>query len=156
MKRHFIFEFRQIPLILLDSLLALSIIRISRARRLIMGNKFEGVKRSELNAAFVILLMAALPLSIYIPNAIFWIPSIFSTVFPIFSPQLKLLSAQLGYLAIDLSILVHLWNIFLYSSRVSGFRSELVRLLTCGLLKPSVTHSQSSAYSHEKSEGTVN
>lgn len=142
----------QLTLLLCDSLLVLSIMRIFRARRKLMGNGSVGVKSSELNAALVILLMAALPLSIYIPNGISYIPYIFSSVIPNISVQIRLLSAQLYLLTLDLSIFVHMWNIFVYTARVSGFRSELFRLLTCGLYKQLVTSSQSF---NEKSESTV-
>lgn len=140
----------QILLVILDCLLVVSIARISRERRKMMSNEAKGASRKELNAALVILLMAALPLSIYIPNAVVWTPYILSSVIPNMSSQLTLLCVQLGYLTLDLSIIVHVWNIFVYSARVSGFRSELFRLLSCGMYKSLITDSQSSAYSHDK------
>lgn len=146
----------QVLLIILDSLLALSIARISRERRKMMGHESGKTGRKELNSAFVILLMSGLPLIVYIPSAVFWAPYILSSVIPNISIQLILLFVQLGYLMFDLSIIVHVWNIFVYTARVSGFRSELLCLLTCGLYKPLVTHSQSSAYTQDKSEGDVN
>lgn len=130
--------------------------RISRARRKILKNMSSGIERSELNTAFIILLMAGLPLSVYIPNAIVWTPYILRLVIPNISSQLTLICAQLGLLTLNLSIFVHMWNIFVYTARVSGFRLELLRLLTCGLYKPVVTRSQSSAYSHDESNGTEN
>lgn len=130
----------------MDILLAASIASISRERRKMKGSASGG--KSDLNAAFVILLIAALPLLVYVPNAIFWTPFILSSLIPAIDLNLTYTFSMLGTFTLDLSILVHAWNIFVYTARVSGFRVELVRILTCGLYKPISTHSQSSATSH--------
>lgn len=133
-------------------MLAASILRISRERRKLIGN--VTFSKSELNAAFVILLIAALPLLIYVPSAIFWTPYILSSLNSTMDLQLLYLFLILGSFTLDLSIMVHAWNIFVYTARVSGFRVELVRILTCGLCKPLSTNSQSFATS--QSVGTAN
>ena len=132
--------------IILDILLAVSIARISRKRAKLVGSGSGG--KSELNTAIVILLIGALPLLLYIPNAILWTPYILRPLFPGMNSEVIFLLAVFGKITIDLSILVHVWNIFVYTARVPSFRVELVRILTCGLYKPLSTHSQSFASSH--------
>ena len=131
--------------IILDILLAVSIARISRERVKIVGSGSSG--RSELNTAIVILLMGALPLLLYIPNAVLWTPYILSPLLPDMNSKVIFLFAVLGTITFDLGILVHVWNIFVYTARVPNFRVELVRILTCGLYKPLSTYSQSLASS---------
>ena len=135
----------QFILVILDILLAVTIERISRERLKLVGSGSGG--RSELNTAIVILLMAALPLLIFIPNAIFWAPYILSSLLSDMNPKVIFLCSVLGLITFILGILVHVWNIFVYTARVPSFRVELVRILTCGLYKPLSTHSQSFASS---------
>lgn len=123
----------------LDCLLAIRLLRILRERQEMMGDAVvkegsgPGNKR-ELNAAFVVLVMAAVPLTIYIPNALCWVPYMFSALIANWNGELTVFLAVLGRITISVSIVVHLWNVYLYWYRVPGFRTELVRLVTCGRL----------------------
>ena len=128
--------------LILGSVLAYRLLRISRAHKEIMGESFkEGSgsvsdsvsgKRRELNAAFVILVMAAVPLTLYVPNALFWVPYSLNMFIAIMNSEIIMLLAVLGKASISLCIVVHLWNLYLYWFRIPGFRAELVRLMTCG------------------------
>ena len=135
----------QFLLVILDILLAVTIARISRERLKLMSSGSGG--KGELNTAIVILLMAALPLTIYTPNAILFMPYIISPLFPYINSKYIYLFAVFGGITFDCCPLVHLWNIFVYTARVPNFRVELLRILTCGLYKSLSTHSQSFASS---------
>ena len=90
----------------------------------------KGNKR-EMNATIVILTMAALPLIIYIPNAVFWGTNMYGSMLPNWNQNLGFLLILLGRITLSLSIIVHLWNIYLYAFRIQSFRRELFRLITC-------------------------
>ena len=106
--------------------------------------------RQELNVAYVLLVMASLPLLIYVPNAVFWFPYVVMSLLPNWSAQVSTLLAMLGRITISLGIAVHFWNIFFYSFCVTGFLQELVRILACGLIKLETLASQSSHHSIAK------
>lgn len=141
-------------IIVLNSVLASSISRILNDRQeMVSGSKGAqgsgpgsgpGARR-EVNTAYLILVMASLPLLIYIPNALFWFPYVIASLFPNWSPQVSTLLAVLGRITLSMSILVHFWNIFIYFYRVTGFKQELVRIMTCGLVRPVIVGSLSSA-----------
>ena len=136
--------------LVLDSLLASSIARISKTRQamIAVGSKEEHGSgtgnRRELNAAYVVLMMGSLPLLIYIPNAIFWLPYVILSLIPNWNAQVTTLFVVLGRITLSLSVIVHFWNLFFYSFRVRGFFWELKRLLTCGLFRTMTSASQQS------------
>ena len=143
-------------ILVLDSLLASSIARISNNRQAMIAGGSKGGSgsgtgsgtgsRRELNAAYLILVMASLPLLVYIPNALCWFPYVVSSLVPNWNNQVSTLLAVLGRITLSLTIVVHFWNLYLYSFRVTGFLQELVRILTCGLVRPEIiASSQSSA-----------
>ena len=143
-------------ILVLDSLLASSLARISNERQAMFSGGSKGVQGSdpgagsdsvskrELNAAYLILVMASLPLLIYIPNALCWFPFVVSSLVPNWNSQVSTLLAVLGRVTLSLTSVVHFWNLFLYSFRVTGFLQEIVRIITCGLVRPAFIASQSS------------
>lgn len=146
---------KQVLVLILDIALAVCIIRITRTRQQMFrsgggsesstnasGSHSASGSNRELNAAIVILVMAALPLTIYIPNAIFWGTYIFGSLLPNWNPNLSFFLVVLGRITISVSIIVHLWNIYLYAFRISDFRAELFRLLSCGNIRVKLSHSQ--------------
>ena len=136
-------------ILVLNILLASSVARISKdSKEMVVsgsGNGSNSGSRKELNAAILILVMASLPLLIYIPNALCFFPFILSSLFPNWNVQVTMLIAVLSRITLTLTIVVHFWNLFFYSFRVSGFLQELVRILTCGLNKLARNASQRSA-----------
>ena len=105
----------------------------------------KGSKR-EMNATIVILTMAALPLTIYIPNAVFWGTNSYGSMLPNWNPNLGFLLVILGRITLSLTIIVHLWNIYLYAFRIHSFRKELFRLITCNYCFNKVQVSQHSQH----------
>ena len=89
----------------------------------------KGNKR-EMNATIVILTMAALPLIIYIPNAAFWGINMYGSMLPNWNQNLGFLLILLFRITLSLSIIVNLWNIYLYAFRIQSFRRELFRMIT--------------------------
>lgn len=99
------------------------------------GVTATSTSRRELNSAIVILALAALPLSIYVPNAFCWSPFFISSFIPKWNPDLTTLFVLFARTTLAFTIVVHSLNIYVYSFRVPGFWRALIHILSCGYCK---------------------
>ena len=127
-----------IILLILTILLAIKILNISKGGKELhlrkvyrKGSENEGRKR-EVRAATTITALAIVSCTLYIPSSMLVLPFSFSPVFSIFNTQ-QLTFLIMAARIINFTILVRLWNIYLYIFRIPKFKEELIKLLKCQL-----------------------
>ena len=86
-------------------------------------------KNKELHAAVILLLMSSVHGSIYVAESVCWEVIYINNIFNFISPIVFVVLLKVGLMADVSSLIVRLWNFYLYFIKIPSFRSAIFHIL---------------------------
>ena len=93
--------------------------------------RLNSEKGRDLRASMTIALLGFLHCVLYIPNAFIWASYYILSVFSLIPSDFAPILIGLGRIFLSLTIIVHVWNFYLYIIRIPAFRRDFFRIFSC-------------------------
>ena len=122
----------------LTLIIALKILSLSKSRKKLFGegsSKQSSIGGKEINATISLLLMSLVQCSIYIGDSFCWETIYLNNYFQFLGKDTAKIIEMFGNLFDITTILVRLWNLYVYLIKIPIFRKEFIRLICCYSIK---------------------
>ena len=122
-----------IILTIITIILIFKLIRISKDRKKLTAKPKESSAETskELQAAITMALLGAIQCAVYIPSAIIWSTYYSFAILEFVSLKFAYILSSLGRVVLSLTIICHIYKLYLYIARIPAFRHDFWKIITC-------------------------